>query len=233
MNNRREGEGTTRGEYELTVQNASWRAAMYDLLVDVFVGLPDEALLSEIKDGRFDALHSAKRDLDGQRIHDGTRLVASCRSYVATGSPDVLVKELSVDRTMLLRASGAKNLRPPYERLYVTDPAEDGSMLQELNRFYRKAGLLLEEGPREPPDFLFVELDFMKQLCLREAKESLSGRSAGTTRAIEREFLREHIGKWAGVYCVEAEKHARTDFYRGFLAVLDGFIAVEMVHLEE
>ncbi len=212
-------------------ENASGRAAMYDLLVDVFVGLPGGALLSEIKNGRFDALLSVCRGLEGQILSEGASLVASCGSYVTIGGPDVLVRELLVDRTRLLRATGAKGLKPPYERLYAADPANDGSTLQALNRFYRKAGLLLEEEPGEPPDFLFVELDFMKQLCLREVEESSSGRSAGTTRAIELGFLRQHIGSWAAVYCIEAEKHARTDFYRGFLIILDGFIAAEMAYL--
>jgi len=61
----------------------------------------------------------------------------------------------------------------------------------------------------------------------------LPGASAEPTRAIEREFLRRHLGRWAGAYCAEAEKRSRTDFYRGFLAVLDGFITAEISYLDE
>jgi TorA maturation chaperone TorD len=233
MKNPREGEGSAGEGYEVIAENASGRAAMYDLLLDVFIGLPGDALLSDIKDGRSGALLSACKELEGQRLSEGAALVVSCRSYVAITSPDIVVNELLVDRARLLHATGAKDLRPPYERLYMTDPANDGSMQRALNRFYRKAGLSLEEEPRESPDFLFVELDFMKQLCLREIKESSSGRSVRVTRAIEREFLQEHLGRWAEAYCVEAGKHARTDFYRGFLAVLDGFIIAEEAYLEE
>jgi len=75
---------------------------------------------------------------------------------------------LLVDRTRVLYATGEKGFRPPYERLYSDNPTGDGLLLQALNRFDRKAGISLEDESCESPDFLFVELDFMKQLCFRE-----------------------------------------------------------------
>ncbi len=206
---------------------------MYDLLLDVFVSLPGDALLSEIKDGRLDALLPANTAPDGQRIHEGARLVTSFLLSTRHGSPGILMNELLVDKTRLLRATGQKNFRPPYERLYAAGPARDGFLLQALNRFYRRAGLLLEQESCESPDFLFIELDFMKQLCLREIEESLSRMPTEATRAMEQEFLRRHLGSWAKRYCVEAEKHAQTRFYRGFLAVLDGFVSAETSRLDE
>jgi len=211
----------------------STRVAMYDLLFDVFVGLPSDALLSEIKGGRFDALLSTYVEAGEQKTREGARLIASFRSSVGHRSPDILVKELLVDRTRVIRATGGEGFRPPYERLYVANPSGDGPLLQALNKFYRKAGLSLEDASGESPDFLFVELDFMKQLCHREIEESLCGALADATRTVEREFLRKHLGSWAGAYCSEAERYARSLFYRGFLAVLAGFIASEISYLNE
>lgn len=206
---------------------------MYGLLLDLFIGLPGDALIPGISDGRFDALLRAHAEPEGQKVREGVRLVASFRPSIANTTPDILVKELLVDRTGLIGATGQRSFRPPYERLYAANPGRDGFLLQTLNRFYRKAGLSLDDESCESPDFLFVELDFMKQLCLREMDEWSKGMPAGATRAIEREFLREHLGRWAGDYCAEAVRHARTVFYRGWLSVLDGFIDDEKVHLEE
>ncbi len=92
---------------------------------------------------------------------------------------------------------------------------------------------MLEDDAGEPSDFLFVELDFIKRLCLREVEAWSSGGDGSTTQALELQFLSEHPGRWTGAYCANAEKHARTDFYRGFLAVLDTFIEAEMAYLED
>lgn len=56
---------------------------------------------------------------------------------------------------------------------------------------------------------------------------------ATTTLGKEEEFLRELLGSWAGEYCAQAEKYARTEFYQGFLAVLDDFISIEMEYLHQ
>jgi TorA maturation chaperone TorD len=73
----------------------------------------------------------------------------------------------------------------------------------------------------------------MRQLCLREIDQWSCGMDATTTLAKEEEFLRDHLGSWAGEYCAQAGKYARTEFYRGFLAVLDDFISIEMEYLQQ
>jgi len=218
---------------EFLAEAASGRAAMYDLLLDVFVSLPGQALVSDIRDGRFDALVVACSELGGERLRDGAGLVASYRSYLSIEGPDKALHELSVDRTSLTGATWDRGLRPPYERLYTTGPDQGGTLLSAVQSFYRKGGLLLEDDAGEPSDFLFVELDFIKRLCLREIEVWSSGRDGTATQALELQFLSEHPGRWAGSYCADAEKYARTDFYRGFLAVLDAFIEAEMAYLED
>ena len=210
---------------------ATGRAAMYDLLLGVFVCLPGQALVSEIRDGRFDALVLACSELGGERLRDGAALVASYRSYLSIEGTEKVLHELSVDRTSLTGATWDRGLKPPYERLYTTGPDEGGTLLSAVQSFYREGGLLLEDDAGEPSDFLFVELDFMKRLCLHEIEVWLSGGDGGATQALELQFLNEHPGRWTGAYCAEAEKYARTDFYQGFLTVLDAFIEAEMEYL--
>jgi hypothetical protein len=119
---------------------ASARAEMYDLLFDVFVGLSGDALLSKLKSHRFDALLSTDTNPGGQRIHEGARLVASCRSSILNGGEGAVVEELLVDRTRLVRATASTGFRPPYERLYAADPAGDGVLLQEGRRGVTRGG---------------------------------------------------------------------------------------------
>ena len=104
-----------------------------------------------------------------------------------------------------------------------------------MRRFYRKAGLVPDETVTEAADYLCVELDFMKQLCLRERTlylregepEQLIAQSIG----LEEEFLRMHLGAWIGAFCSAVVKHASTDFYRGFALILDAYIRVEKAYV--
>ena len=142
---------------------------------------------------------------------------------------DVL-KELAVDRTRILRGTGHADMKPPYEGLYRKDARFEDSVLG-LMKFYRKAGLVPDETVTDAADYLCVELDFMKQLCLREQtlrlREGDIRETIAQTLVLEEEFLRVHLGDWIGEFCSAVEKHASTDFYRGFALILDAHIRMD------
>ncbi len=125
-------------------------------------------------------------------------------------------------------------MKPPYEGLYKRGAGLGDSVLT-LKRFYRKAGLVPDEVATDSADFLCVELDFMKQLCLREetlrlrhgeSGQSITQAVAGAI-AVQEEFLRVHLGSWVGAFCSAVRKHASTDFYRGFALIMDAFIRTD------
>jgi TorA-specific chaperone len=84
-----------------------------------------------------------------------------------------------------------------------------------------------DEAVHESPDYLCVELDFVKQLCLREQTQWLRDGRIKKTIAQEEEFLREHLGTWVGDFCRAVEKHSLTDFYKGFAFILDAFVSMD------
>jgi len=49
----------------------------------------------------------------------------------------------------------------------------------------------------------------------------------GQTIALQEEFLRMHLGAWIGAFCGAVVKHASTDFYRGFVLILDAYIRMD------
>ena len=211
---------------------ASGRAALYDLLVAVFRHLPDRALLGRIGRGEFQGHLARCCKLENGRFNAGLDLLTSYQSRIQGRPDEDVLTELSVDRTKILRGTGHPDLRPPYEGLYRSRKSMGDSVL-EIRRFYRKAGLLPDETVGESPDYLCVELDFMKQLCLREQDRWLHDRDVRETVTQEEEFLKEHLGQWVGDFASAVEKHAVTDFYRGFSLILAGFVAMDREWLEE
>ncbi len=212
------------------VEAARYRAKIYDLLLRVFASLPENALIQELRDDSFKDFLDTCYALGNVKIKCGIEHIKSYCSSIESRTSEEILNELSVDRTRLLRGTGDRNLKPPYESLYKTDKNSAGTALAVKN-FYRKAGLLPDENICEMLDYLGVELDFMYQLCLREVEQWSSGKDASATLTDEEEFLQEHLGSWVGEYCAQAEKHAWTTFYRGFLAVLDAFISLEIEYL--
>ena len=213
---------------------ASGRAAFYDFLIAGFELLPDQELLLRIRNGEFQRFLMGWRELGDAGFRSGLDLISSHQSTILQKPDDETVSELSVDRTRILRGTGHADMKPPYEGLYRRGAGFGDSVLG-LKRFYRKAGLLPDETVSDSADYLFVELDFMKQLCLREQtlrREEKDEDTIAQTIALEEEFLRLHLGDWVGEFCSAVEKYASTDFYRGLALILDAYIRTDKKWLQ-
>jgi putative dimethyl sulfoxide reductase chaperone len=211
---------------------AGGRAAFYDLLVAVFDRLPDQALLGKIKKGEFKSFLSRCCELRSGGMDKGLLLLDSYQSGIGGRPDEEVLTELSVDRTKILRGTGHQDMMPPHEGLYRQKDRVGDSVLQ-VRRFYRKAGLAPDETVHEAPDYLCVELDFMKQLCLREQSLWLDNGEVLETVVQEDAFLKEHPGMWVHDFCARVERHALTDFYRGFSVILAAFMDMERAWLRD
>jgi TorA maturation chaperone TorD len=211
---------------------AAGRAAFYDLLVAVFRHLPDRDLLMRIERGDFQDFFARCCELENGRLNSGVGLLNSYQGGIRGRPEGEVLTELSVDRTKMLRGTGHEDLKPPYEGLYTRRQSMGDSVL-EARRSYRKAGLMPDETVHESPDYLCVELDFMKQLCLREQDQWRQGGRVKETITQEEEFLREHLGTWVGDFCRAVGKHGLTDFYKGFSLILAAFVSMDQEWLGE
>ena len=213
---------------------ASGRAAFYGLLIAVFEHLPGQGLLAKIKDGEFERLLAGHRELGDYAIRAGLDKISSYQIAIRERPQEDVLTELSVDRTRILRGTGHADMKPPYEGLYRKGARFVDSVL-EVKRFYLRSGLVPDESAGDSADYLFVELDFMRQLCLREEALRLRQGEVGETVAaiiaktiaLQEEFLRLHLGNWVGDFCSAVAKHASTDFYRGFALILDAYIRMD------
>jgi len=208
---------------------ASGRAAFYDLLIAGFEHLPSRDLLLKIKNGELQHFLMGWRELGDNGFRSGLDMISSYQTAARERAEDEILAELSVDRTGILRGTGHAYMKPPYEGLYRKRGALGDSVL-EVNRFYRRAGLLPDEAVLEPADYLCVELDFMKQLCLREERlqrQEKDEKAIAQTITLQEEFLRLHLGQWVGEFCSAVKNHASTDFYRGLALILDAYIRLE------
>ncbi|BAS26152.1 TorD/DmsD family molecular chaperone [Limnochorda pilosa] len=92
-------------------------------------------------------------------------------------------------------------------------------------RAYADAGLALSEETHDQPDFIGIELEFMRCLTKQEAEAWAQGDSAQAQESLQREqsFLRDHLARWVNGFCRRMEDEAELDFYRG-VALLTRFL---------
>jgi TorA maturation chaperone TorD len=207
---------------------AQGRHAVYDFLAQLFLTpIPTpghdcaRTYLRAIED------YACVSDLEDFR--DGMRSLGRFKAVAAGCDLEEVQRQLAVDRTRLCRGiAGEAALMPPYEAPYVM-PEKEIDRLLAIVRFYRKAGLQVSEDHPERMDFIGFELAFMAELCAREGA-ALAADDANEYRAVlgwEKEFLQEHLLRWAVDYCGQMIEHANTDFFRGIGYLMRAFLQEE------
>lgn len=111
----------------------------------------------------------------------------------------------------------------PHESLYNYPLGETprlwGRATEEVQAFYRSAGLMIDEEVDLIPDHAGVELLFMSFLV----ENNLIDRQGA--------FMGDHLMRWIPDYCDEIEKHARTTFYKELAILLREFVVSDYEEL--
>jgi TorA maturation chaperone TorD len=81
---------------------------------------------------------------------------------------------------------------------------------------YRQGGFELDEGFRDLPDHIAVELEFLYVLTFRLHQVQRDADLAATASLIElrERFLGAHLGRWVGRFTSAMQQGAETRFYR-------------------
>ncbi len=101
----------------------------------------------------------------------------------------------------------------------------------EVSKFYDCFGLRVsrEEGRREFPDHISIELEFLHFLTYKEAhavgtddEEMLRGYLLA-----QKDFLERHLMQWVPEFCLKLQNSASMPFYAQLAQIMSRFIACE------
>lgn len=141
------------------------------------------------------------------------------------------LQELLVDYTRLfLGPEGA--LAHPYGAVWLAQ-GQSNVLVQdstlEVEAMYERAGFEVEEGVRELPDHVAIELEFLYMLLFGEAQAISQGDKAkGSEMAtLRQEFITGHLGRWIGPYTAALAVGAKTDLYRALAKLAERFVTSE------
>lgn len=208
---------------------AEGRARFYRLLSQLYFKELSEEEIATLK-----TAHLRDLSLDNEEADEGLRLMAT---YLTRARRDAR-QELACDYARCMLAAGAyEDRRPtPYESVFTS---EDGLLMQDARddvfRFFREAGIGVEEELRTPEDHLSFEFEFMALMADRAAESLKAGEVAQAVQAVQvqQDFHRRHLANWIDVYTDCLEACANTKFYQGLAKVTRGFVAEDGAMINE
>ena len=209
------------------VEIAEARSQVYGLLSALYLELPNLNLLQSVFDAEFERqFSSAASKFEAGEMKDGLKLIASFVTAFKQQHGEEVLKRVSIDRTRLFRGvNPQRSPPPPYESVY-RDGRLWGKSTAEVSQTCGRLGVKLPEAWTEPPDYIGIELDFMRLICLSEREAWQDGYADKALEYLEAggDFLRKHIVQWVPDFCEEMYNRAELDFYRGIARLTRGFV---------
>jgi len=213
---------------------ARCRGDLYRLLSAAYIRIPARETLELEWQPAVDLLglpqEESKEAL--QRVDKGLILI---KSYGTGGSvlEERTLTNLSRDWTRLFRGVEKKGILPPYESLYRTGKLQEKPS-REIHRLFSQMGIRVPDEWHQPPDYIGVELDFMRLLCSREleAYEKQEATTFSETLHAEQSFVENHLGVWVPQFCEKMFSQAGEDYFRGLAHLTVGLIGYDRIHIK-
>jgi TorA maturation chaperone TorD len=210
---------------------AECRASLYGLLSSTYLQIPGKknVELTWAPARKLLAVTQKGTEKPRKEIEKGLKLIGKYDSDAGLLSNECLINLLK-DWTRLFRGVDKTGPLPPYESLYRSGRLQ-GQFAQEINRLFSKMGVGIPEEWRQPPDYIGVELDFMRFLCEKELHRRDYQQLAIVQETVELEktFLKEHLGLWVPAFCKKMLEQAREDYYRGIAHLTLGLVEFDRI----
>lgn len=211
------------------VEWAQARGDVYAFLACLFNQPPTEELLAQLAgEGESDPLTTVFGPGEG---------VALMRRALAGGISKTLLRTLKLKFDALFRVPGQR-YTTPYESVYRGGRARErlvrGEATAAVQHFYARAGADVSSDFGDLPDYIGLELAFMRHLCTQEASawERDEADAARQWAAMEQEFLQDHLTQWVDDFGSRLAANTRSDFYRGVAELMPAFVHQDLKVLE-
>jgi TorA maturation chaperone TorD len=211
------------------IEDAQSRAGIYGFLGTLYNQRPDVDLVRRLRTVGIDSfVRMSQEEGASPDLIQGLSEMAQYIEATSDEPEEELEQSLGVDWTRLFRGINPNyGATPPYEGIYKDSYRDPLEVLKQVNAIYHENGVTIGEDSPNRPDYIGLELDFLRYLAEREAEawdqeeEELALNYAEKARA----FFEGHLGDWVWKFCDHAQEHARTDFYKGFLRLTKGVMA--------
>ncbi|MFN8122937.1 MAG: molecular chaperone TorD family protein [Thermoleophilia bacterium] len=128
------------------------------------------------------------------------------------------------------RLFGGNVACPPYETSYAPDPFQQARQMSDVAGFYAAFGATADGPANDRPDQVGCQLEFLAYLMAQRLRAAAEGRpaDAAVCAAAEADFLREHLGRWLGPFCLELERATEHPWYAAVARLGQRFAVEEL-----
>jgi len=214
------------------------REIIYMFLGRVYEKEIDEELLSALIH-RIDML-LAFEEMAGVDINvkEGFKELRAYLSQVRNRELNEVLLELATDYANLFLgvdyAYHKKGIPHPSESVYLTGYMYQ-DVIDEVFDAYLEAGVAKSSEFREPEDHVALEMYFMAHLCTKALEALNAGDLQSLRRHLERQrdFLTNHLLKWALKLADDVIESANTMFYKAVGKITKGLLTMEEEVLQQ
>jgi TorA maturation chaperone TorD len=221
-------------------QLAEARSRVYELLSNVYNRLPNNDFVEMLLDQDVRSLFGyATGDYmasnpQREELEQGIQAIELFRKQVGEVNRDDLITRLGVDRTRLYR--GLKRdygPPPPYESVYQGSHTVMAESALQVKNVYSVWGYQPPPIGNEPPDYIGIEIDFLRFLCSEEAAALRSEDREKAQKCLnaENDLLNNHMVGWIPRFCAEAQNYAKEELYRGITRLTSVYVVLEAERL--
>jgi DMSO reductase family type II enzyme chaperone len=201
---------------------AAARSRIYELFARLFE-YPDQAFGEAIRTGELAAaIRGALGALDASLLESS--------DWEALANAGEAEDDLAVEYTRLFDVGASGPPCPLYGGLYSGARMKT---MEETVRFYNHFGLTLSDEPREMPDHITTQLEFLHFLAFREAEALQGGDDPGPFRRAQRDFAARHPGRWIPKLRERVEAQDPMPFFLELVCQLERFLAHDQTRLGE
>jgi len=207
------------GEEEKT---AAARSRAYQLFARLFE-YPDKEFGEAIRSGEVaESVRQAIAALDPSLLEES--------DWDALGNAGEGEDDLAIEYTRLFDVGASGPPCPLNGGLYTSARMKT---MEEAIRFYNHFGLTLADSPREMPDHITTQLEFLHFLAFREVEALQGGEDPGPFRRAQRDFAARHPGRWIPKLRERIEAQDPMPFFRELVSQLARFLAHDQARLVE
>jgi len=190
---------------------AAARSRMYALFCEA-LRYPDDEMRAWVREGELSRALRATLASVEPGLLDGTDWDALAQAEAGDEEDG-----LAIEHTRLFEVGASGPPCALYGGLY-----NDARMktMEEVVRFYNHFGLTMSDDPRELPDHLATELEFLHFLAFREAEALHDGGDPGPYRRAARDFVQRHPGRWVPKLLPKLRRAKPPRFYDELFALL-------------
>jgi len=203
-----------------------------EILRNVFIEEPKKEFLALMQKEDFLG-HFPFNDCN-DLISEGIELINSYMNTTDVANNEAEFNKLHWDFTKLF--VGPFELpAPPWESMYVKhDQMLFQQTTKDVENFYKRFQIGVGENNNEASDHIGLQLDFIYHLT-RWTYEVLTTKNEVNRYLLSEQlrFYKLHLNKFYKQFTNNVIAHAQTDYYRGFGKVLQGYLTLDYLLIEE